>query len=429
MFYTALYHSMLMPVNKTGENSRWTSDTPYYDDYYAIWDTYRCLHPLLTLIQPAVQRDMLNSLLDIYRHDNYLPDARSGDGNGVTQGGSNADILMADAFEKGLRGVDYETALKAMIKDAEVPPGGNERKEGRGGIPDYNTLGYVSLDYERSGTRTVEYAADDYAIALLAKGLHRDSLYEKYLKRSSNWKNLWRPAEDHGATGFIWPRKKNGSWLENFSALQDGSWRDPFYESHSWEISFYVPQNIDGLIAITGGKDAFRRRLDTFFLNGYYNVNNEPGFLTPVLYNWIGRPDLTAQRVCEIVRTKYNAGRAGLPGNDDSGAMSSWLVFQLLGFFPVAGQDLYAIASPHFKRAVIRLENGKDLVLTANNVSDLNIFVQSVKLNGRPIDRTWFRHTEISGGGTLEFDMGSSPGSWGTKSSPVSPEPAWPIAP
>jgi predicted alpha-1,2-mannosidase len=414
MFYTALYHSLLMPVNKTGENSRWQSDQPYYDDYYAIWDTYRCLHPLLTLIAPSIQRDMLNSLIDIYRHDKYMPDARSGDGNGVTQGGSNADILIADAFVKGLKGIDYETALKAMIKNAEVPPGDNERKEGRGGLPDYNSLGYVSVDYERSGTRTAEYSADDYAIAVVAKGLHKDdSLYKKYLRRSSNWKNLWRPLEDHGATGFIWPRKKDGSWLKNFTTLQDGSWRDPFYESHSWEMSFYVPQDIDGLIAMAGGKEAFRRRLDTFFINGYYNVNNEPGFLTPVLYNWIGRPDLTAQRVCHIINTNYNTTRKGLPGNDDAGAMSSWLVFHLLGFFPVAGQDLYAISSPHFKRAVIHLENGNDLVIRADNVSDKNIYIRSASLNGHPLDKSWFRHTRIAGGGELVFEMGSSPGQWG----------------
>ncbi len=416
MFYTALYHSMLMPVNKTGENSKWNSPAPYYDDFYAIWDTYRCMNPLLALIGGNVQQDIVNSLVDIYKYEGYMPDARSGDDNGRTQGGSNCDILIADAFVKGLKGIDYETALKAMIKNAEVPPGDNEQKEGRGGIPDYNSIGYVSLNYERAGTRTMEYAADDYAIALVAKGLHKDDLYQKYLRRSANWRNLWRPLQDHGANGFIWPRERDGTWLEKFTVLQDGSWHDPFYESHSWEMSFYVPQDIGGLIKMCGGETAFRNRLDTFFVKDYYNVNNEPGFLTPVLYNWIGRPDLTEQRVCSIIRKNYNTTRSGLPGNDDSGAMSSWLVFHLLGFFPVAGQDLYTISSPHFSKAILHLGNGKTLVLTAKHVTDKNIFIQSAKLNGQSIDRSWFRHTEIANGGTLEFEMGNQPGDWATTS-------------
>jgi len=415
MFYTGLYHSMLMPVDKTGENPKWNSPAPHYDDFYCIWDTYRCLNPLLTLIAPAVQKDILNSLIDIYKYDRYMPDARAGDGNGRTQGGSNGDILVADAFVKGMKGIDYETALKAMIKNAEVPPGDDEQKEGRGGLPDYNSIGYVSTNYERSGTRTMEYAADDYAIALVAKGLRRNDLFEKYRTRSSNWKNLWRPIADHGANGFIMPRKKDGGWLENFTVLQDGSWHDPFYESHSWEISFYVPQDINGLIETCGGTEAFRNRLDTFFGKEYYNVSNEPGFLTPMLYNWIGRPDLTGQLVRAIIKKNYNAGRRGIPGNDDSGAMSSWLVFQLLGFFPVAGQDLYTIGSPHFSNVTMHLDNGKDLLIRANNLSDKNSYIQSVKLNGHSIDRSWFRHTEIAAGGTLEFEMGSKPGHWATK--------------
>ena len=165
IFYTALYHSYLQPVDKTGENSKWISDEPYYDDFYCIWDTFRATHPLFTLLTPSKQVDMLRSLLDIYRHEGYAPDARSGDDNGRVQGGSNVDMLFADAYVKGLRGVDYELALEAMIKNAEVAPGGDERKEGRGGISDYNEKGFVSTKFERAGTRTMEYANCDYAIA------------------------------------------------------------------------------------------------------------------------------------------------------------------------------------------------------------------------------------------------------------------------
>ena len=421
MLYTAIYHSMLMPVNRTGENPIWKSDEPYYDDLYAIWDTYRTTHPLMTLINPEIQHDMVRSMIDIYRHEGYMPDARSGNVTGRTQGGSNSDLIIADAFVKGLKGIDYETAFQAMIKNAEVPPGGNEQKEGRGGIPDYNSLGYVSTDYERAGTRTVEYSACDYAIATVAKGLGKTELYEKYLKRSSNWKNLWRPVESYGAKGFIWPRKKDGSWEEKFNTLQPGSWSDFFYESQSWELSFYVPHDVAGLIEMCGGPKAFESRLDTFFLKSkpndsgwmdFYNVNNEPGFLTPTLYNYIEKPAKSNVRVRQIISKYFNAGRSGLPGNDDSGAMSSWLIFQMMGFYPVAGQDLYLIAAPYFEKTRISLGHGKQLTIVALNLSEKNKFIQSARMNGFPIDRAWFRHSEINEEATLELTMGDEPKNW-----------------
>ncbi len=206
MFYTALYHTMLMPVDRTGENPLWTSSKPYYDDFYAIWDTYRSSHPLITLIDPSRQADIVNALLDIYKYDGYMPDARSGNCNGRTQGGSNAEVLIADAYTKGLKGINYGLALKAMLKDAMVPPGGNEEKEGRGGLTDYNSLGYVSNRFVRAGNRTVEYAYDDYCLAQVAKGLNRMGEYRRFIKQSENWQNLWRDIEDHGARGFIMPK-------------------------------------------------------------------------------------------------------------------------------------------------------------------------------------------------------------------------------
>ena len=427
MLYSALYHSMLMPTNKTGENPLWKSNEPYYDDIYAIWDTYRTAHPLLTLISPEVQRDMVRSMVDIYRNEGYMPDARSGNVTGRTQGGSNSDIIIADAFVKGLKGIDYETAFQAMIKNAEVPPGGNEQKEGRGGIPDYNSLGYVSTNYERAGTRTVEYSACDFAIASVAKGLGENDLYEKYLKRSSNWKNLWRPVESYGAKGFIWPRKKDGTWEEKFSTLQPGSWNDFFYESQSWELSFYVPHDIAGLVKMCGGPNAFESRLDTFFIKSktnergwmdFYNVNNEPGFMTPMLYNYIGKPAKSNAQVRLIIAKYFGTGRDGLSGNDDSGAMSSWLAFHLMSFYPVAGQDLYLIVAPYFEKTTVSVGYGKQFVILAKNLNTKNKFIQSAKLNGQAIDRAWFRHTEIINGATLELTMGELPSSWGTSNLP-----------
>ena len=191
MFYTALYHTMLMPVNKTGENPKWT-EQPYYDDYYAIWDTYRTSTPLITLLDEEREAAIVNSLLNIYKREGYMPDARSGDCNGRTQGGSDADIVIADAFAKGVEGIDYALALEAMLKDGEVDPGADHEKHGRGGLTEYIRLGYVPYGIDRAGTRTIEYAYNDYCIAQVAKGLGRMDVFERYFKRSENWKNLWR---------------------------------------------------------------------------------------------------------------------------------------------------------------------------------------------------------------------------------------------
>ena len=215
LFYTALYHTMLMPIDKTGENPKWT-DAPYYDDYYAIWDTYRTSSPLLTLLWPERQTEIVNSLLNIYRREGYLPDARSGDCNGRTQGGSNAEVVIADAFVKGLTSIDYHLALEAMLKDAEADPGADHEKHGRGGLNEYRRLGYVPYGIPRAGTRTVEYAYDDYCIAQVARGLGRDDIYEEYMQRSKNWRNLWRDDyEWDDVRGYIMPRDAEGRWLDS----------------------------------------------------------------------------------------------------------------------------------------------------------------------------------------------------------------------
>ncbi len=425
LFYTALYHSYMQPTDKTGENSRWESDAPYYDDFFAIWDTFRATHPFFTLLTPSLQVDILNSLLDIYRHEGWMSDARSGDFNGRVQGGSNVDILFSDAFVKGLSGVDYTLALKSMIQNAEVFPGGNEQAVGRGGLADYNTKGYVSTKYERSGSRTMEYGNCDLAVATLAKALGHDSLADKYQHRAlHNWKNLWNPdIESLGFKGFIWPKDETGQWLpeDKFSVMQGGSWPDVFYETFSWELSMYVPQDMKGLMEICGGPDMLTKRLDTYFTHekgknkwsiGLYQVANEPSFLMPCLYNYTGRPDKTAEIVREVLRTKYNDTKAGITGNDDSGSMSSWYLFHALGFFPNAGQDIYLISSPTFEEVSLALENGNTLKIVAKGASEKNIYVQSATLNGTPLKVSYFKHSDIAQGGTLEFVMGNKPSKW-----------------
>lgn len=434
MFYTGLYHTMLMPVDRTGENPLWSDPEPYYDDFYAIWDTYRSSSPLITLIDPKREADIVRSLVNIYKRDGYMPDARSGNSNGRTQGGSNAEIVIADAFVKGLKGIDYELALEAMLKDATVPPGGNEEAEGRGGLIPYLELGYIPHGIDRAGNRTVEYSYCDYAIALVAKGLGKEDLYQRYLKQSENWKNLWRGDYEHeGAKGFIMPRDKEGNWLDSIpfghsTRMQpkfkytpvtfEGPWYTPwwsmfFYEASSWEYSLSIPHDVPGLIEKCGRAADFEKRLDIFFDKGFFNVNNEPSFLTPCLYHWLGKPWRSSDRIREIIAKNYNDGPVGLPGNDDSGAMSSWLAFHMIGLYPNAGQDYYLIHTPLLTSTTFHLEGGKEFKVVAEGLSDKNCYIQGVTLNGKDYPYSVLRHKDIMAGGELILKMGKKPGSWG----------------
>ena len=363
-----------------------------------------------------------------------MPDARSGNSNGRTQGGSNAEIVIADAFVKGLKGIDYELALEAMLKDATVPPGGNEEAEGRGGLIPYLELGYIPHGIDRAGNRTVEYSYCDYAIALVAKGFGKEDLYQRYLKQSGNWKNLWRSDYEHeGAKGFIMPRDKEGNWLDSIpfghsTRMQpkfkytpvtfEGPWYTPwwsmfFYEACSWEYSLSIPHDVPGLIEKCGGAADFEKRLDIFFDKGFFNVNNEPSFLTPCLYHWLGKPWRSSDRIREIIAKNYNDGPVGLPGNDDSGAMSSWLAFHMIGLYPNAGQDYYLIHTPLLESTTFHLEGGKEFKVVVKGLSDKNCYIQGVTLNGKDYPYSALRHKDIMAGGELVLKMGKKPGNWG----------------
>lgn len=420
MFYTALYHTLIMPVDKSGENPKWR-ETPYYDDYYAIWDTYRSSSPLITLLDPKREVDIVNSLLNIYKREGYMPDARSGDCNGRTQGGSNAEVMIADAFVKGLEGIDYEYALEAMLKDAEVDPGADHEKHGRGGLREYTTLGYLPYGIDRAGTRTIEYAYNDYCIAEVAKGLGRQDVYAHYLKQSGNWRNLWRSDyEWDDVKGYIMPRDAQGRWLDSVPwghskvfhptipytpVTKVAPWYLPwwstfFYEALSAEYSLSIPHDVPGLIEACGGAETFRKRLDLFFDRKRYNVGNEPSFLTPCLYHWIGRPDLTSDRVRQIITENYNDTPDGLPGNDDSGSMSSWLAFHMLGLYPNAGQSYYLLHAPLLPAWTLQLDNGKML---RGTLKGKGTHFEKVAFNGKVLEDARIEHAELMQGGELVF--------------------------
>ncbi|MCF0199440.1 MAG: glycoside hydrolase family 92 protein, partial [Bacteroidaceae bacterium] len=407
MFYTALYHMCLMPTDRNEAGV-----ARPYDDYYAIWDTYRTSTPLLTLLAPDRATAMAQSLLDIYRQDGFMPDARSGNSNGRTQGGSNAEIVLADAMARGLQ-LDYELALEAMLKDATVPPKDDEA-EGRGGLAEYNTLGYIPYGIARAGNRTLEYSFCDWAISEVARRLGKTDLASQYLVQSHRWRNLWRDDYEHdGTRGFIMPRDAEGNWLDSvpyghsqlqplhFRYTPDVSYEGPWYcawwdcfmyEASSWEYSFSIPHDIPGLIHVCGGKDAFERRLDTFFQHGYYNVANEPSFLTPLLYHFIGKPNRSADRIRNIIAENFSDQPNGLPGNDDGGAMSSWLACNMLGLYPLAGTDQWLLCEPLVPGVTLRLANGNTLRIQRGDVN---------RLNGKALDGNTITHDQLLQGGTL----------------------------
>ncbi|HEY6869623.1 MAG TPA: GH92 family glycosyl hydrolase, partial [Novosphingobium sp.] len=411
IFYSALYRSHTMPHDLSGENVWWASAEPHYEDFYTIWDTFRTLHPLLTLIQPERQRGMVRSLLDTYRHTGWLPDGRIAGANGMTQGGSNADVVVADAVLKDLGGIDTALAWEALTKDAEVESDA-PFLQGRV-LQDWHTLGYVSLSQPRSASRTLEYAFNDFAIAGVAARLGKDAAAARYRKRSEGWARLWDPQ-----LGCIRPRYADGRWLENFTCeylYPDKSqpwWEHPFYEGSSRQYSTYVPHDVPGLIARTGGPAGFVAWLDTLFDTGQYEQGNEPDILAPWLYIDAGRPDRTADRVRTILASRYHRARDGLPGNDDAGAMSSWYVWSSIGLYPVAGTVKYYIGSPLFTRSVIHLARGRSFTVAAPQTSDRNRYVVAARLNGKPLGRATLTHAEIAQGGLLELDMAAVPNAW-----------------
>ena len=435
-FATGLYHSMLMPVDRTGENPLWHGTPPYYDDFYCIWDTFRSSTPLLTILHPGRVTAILQSLLDIQDHDHFFLDGRSGNFAGRTQGGSDAEMMFTDAFVKHLPGLDWERVYKAMVHDADTESSAPIRF-GRGDMDEWKRLGYLSIEHsdpaggpDRPGSRSMEYAANDYAVALLAKGLGHEDDAKRFMTRSENWKKLWDPdgvdhTEQGDVKGFIWIRHDDGRWREKFDPHLVGTWyQDNFYEATTWTYSLYVPQDVRGLIQMAGGAASFKKRLDLFFVPGEaqryrYDVGNEPGFLAPYLYNWIGDQSSTAKTIRAILPASYHTGTAGLPGNDDSGAMGSFLVFNQMGFFPVAAQNLYLIGSPVFCKSSIDLGNGKTFSIVAENCSPSNVYIAKAMWNGSPYLRSWFTHDQLMAGGELRLTMTDKSTHWDT--GPVPP--------
>lgn len=406
---------------------------------------------------------MVRSLLETYKHEGWLPDCHMSLCNGWTQGGSNADVVLEDARVKNLTGIDWELAYKAIVNDAE-----NEPLEwsyhGRGGLQSWKRLNYIPyLDYDylgfgtnsRSISRTVEYAYNDFCLANMAKALGKD--YTKYLTRANSWQNLYKADQtsfindtDTGFTGFFQPRFLNGTWgyqnpiacspLVSFCSLTTNP--SETFESSVWEYQLYssslpyttptpadmlhsyVPHDMATLIQRLGGPTEFIARLDYFFTSGLADIGNEPVFLTVYSYHYAARPALSALRAHSFIPAVFNATHAGLPGNDDSGAMGAFMVFSMLGLFPNPGQNVYLITPSFFEEvSIVHPETGKTATVRNKGFDPGygNLFIQEAYLDGVPYSKSWIGHEFFTHGQTLELVLGDCESDWGTKMEDLPP--------
>lgn len=428
LFYTALYHAQLMPRDRTGDLERFPLDQPMWDDFYATWDIWRTKFPLMVWIDPAMVRGSISSFNARLQIDGQVRDSfvagYGGRGREVArttfagyrgtqpdQGGNDIDNIIADAYVKKLRGVDWQKAYAVLKFDAEEERQGNFQA----GAQDYRRQGWI-----RSGimsvSNTLEYAYNDYAMAEVAAGLGKKDDAQRYLARARQWQNLFNPAiESEGYRGFVMPRDLDGSWVAFDSKQYPGSWKNYFYEANSWTYSLFAPHQVKRLVELMGGPETFAKRLEHANTVPLIDFFNEPGFLAPTLFHYAGRPDLSSKWMHRFVAERFTM--KGYPGDDDSGAMSSYYVWVSMGIFPNAGQDIYFLSGPLFERiAVHRPEDGL-LTITRAGKGD---YVASATINGKPLERAWLHHREISGDTVLAFTMSVEPTDWGKKDPPPS---------
>jgi len=428
-FYTALYHAFLTPNIQQDVNGQYRGfdhnihTTDGFDKYtvFSLWDTYRATHPLFALIQAQRNSDMINSMLAHYDQsvDHLLPVWELQSNETWCMIGYHAVPVIADAYLKGNKGFDPERAYNAIKTTAMNPD--------YDAVADFARLGWVPFDKENEAvSKTLEYAYDDYTIAQMAKALGKTDDYNYFMKRAGFYKNIY-----DRETGFMRGRDSQGNWRTPFDPqgfVQGGD----FTEGTSWQYSWYVPHDVPGLIQLMGGKEAFLNRLDQLFVlkspeNGDKEVDdifgrigeywhgNEPSHHIIYLYCYAGQPWKAQKLLNTVVKTQYGNKPHSLTGNDDCGQMSAWYMFTCMGFYPVApASDYYVIGAPQMKHITLCLSNGKTFTMTAENLSDQNIYIQSVRLNGKDWNSPFLPYSELKNGGTLHFVMGPQPNmQWG----------------
>ncbi len=423
-FFTSVYHALQAPSVYQDVNGQYrgvdgeihqAKDHTHYT-LFSLWDTYRALHPLLTYVAPNKVSDMIASMLDHYQqsYDKMLPIWSFHGHETWTMIGYHAVSVIADAYLKGIRDFDVALAKEAILATANHPH--------YDAIPQYKHYGYVPLDVLPESTSiTLEYAYDDYAIGQFLTALGESELAAEYYERATYYQNVFDPS-----VKFMRGRMKDGSWNPDFDP-EEAKYMGAFTEGNSYQYSFYVPQDVHGLINLKGGDKAFIARLDELFetelayekikehediagLIGQYAHGNEPSHHIAYLYNYAGEPWRTQARIRQIMDTLSSDKPDGLAGNDDVGQMSAWYIFSAMGFYPVAPGDLsYALGAPQLPKITLKLANKKQFTVLAKHLSADNKFVSQVSLNGKPLNRSYITHNDIISGGTLEFTMSAKP--------------------
>lgn len=421
-FYTALYHSMLAPVvfsDFNGEYKGADGKIHLANDYtkysiFSLWDTFRAEHPLFTIIQQSRVNDMINSMLSHYNEYGLLPVWELLGNETGTMIGYHSIPVIADAILKGFNGFDITLAYDAIKKSA---------MEDHLGLKDYKKLGYIPDDKEvESVSKTLEYAYDDWCIAQVAKHLGKEEDYRYFSTRAEYFRNLFDPS-----TNFMRAKTSDGKWKTPFNPRSSEHRNNEYTEGNAWQYSWFVPQDVQGLINLFGSEKIFSEKLDSLFnidsrlegsnpssdisgMIGQYAQGNEPSQHIAYMFNFIGEPWKTQYFAHKILTTLYNDTPNGLCGNEDCGQMSAWYIFSSLGFYPFNPADQnYVIGTPLFNEAVINLENGKTFTIKTINLSDKNIYIQSATLNGKELTKSFITHNEIIDGGTIEFVMNDEP--------------------
>jgi len=456
IFYTSLYrcYERMVDISEYGryfsgfdkqvhnDNGR-----PYYTDDW-LWDTYRALHPLMLILDPKLQADMVQSFIRDYEQSGWMPSFPQYFGDYSAMIGLHSAALVWDTYQKGESNFDIEKAYQGLKKNATqatmvpwrngpmcaldsfyvrhgwFPALAPNEKETEPTVDDFEKRQAVSV--------TLEHSYDDWCVAQLAKALGKNSDYDYFIKRSQNFRNLFNPA-----TGFFVPKDKDGKWIEPFDAQLSGGIGSRMYytENNAWTWNFSVQHDIPGLIELLGGKEKYVKRVDSIFneapeiskwkimgqfpdgtgLNGMFVAGNEPSMHIPYLYNYAGAAWKTQKRIREVMDMWFDDQPLGISGDEDGGGLCSWYVFSAMGFFPVTvGSGEYAIGSPFFTKITIRLESGKTFTVNAMNCSRKNKYIQSAELNGNNLTHAFIKHTDIINGGTLNFIMGDRPNKeWG----------------
>ena len=420
IFYTAMYHAMLAPTiysdvdgsyfgpdGQVHQAEGWTNYSTF-----SLWDTYRASHPLFTYLQPERVSDMIQCFLHFYEQNGALPLWNLYGWETDMMIGYHAVPVIVDAYLKGIGDFDPVKALEACVTTAN--------RDDYRSIGFYKEKGYVACDQENwSMSKTMEYAYDDYCIARMAEAMGEKEIADEFYRRSQNYRNVFNPE-----TSFMQPRDSKGNFIPNYDPE---AYIEDICESNGWQYYWSVAHDIDGLIELTGGEARFAERLDSMFtyettdksklpifstgMIGQYAHGNEPGHHVIYLYNRVKQPWKTQQYAAQVMHTLYKNTPDGICGNEDCGQMSSWYVFSAMGFYPVdpiSGQ--YEIGSPIFPEVKMYLANGKTFVVRAENVSDENIYIQSVTVNGQPYNKSYITHEMIMQGDTIHFVMGNKPG-------------------